>query len=162
MCKNALRWVFRLDADYSWDSGLPFDRDDAFADAADPGRVRLILRRGGTITVTSGYAWDGCTPKFCLLDLVFGTPDGVVSRRTGRPKAYYASLIHDALYQFLPDGLPLSRWQADKCFLALLRRDEFAWRFVYFTVVVLAGWATRPIYRRVRATRGRLVEPGAA
>ena len=107
LCKNSVRWRYCLDRHYSWPSGLRFDQDWAFADRA--GVVRLILRTDGTMTVTAGYAWDGCTPKCCVLDLSIGVPDGVVNADTGKPKTYYASLIHDALYQFLPDDLPLTR-----------------------------------------------------
>src|SRR5205809_5507681 len=31
-------------------------------------RSRLMLRRQGTITVTERYAWDGCSPKFCVFE----------------------------------------------------------------------------------------------
>src|SRR5712691_2897454 len=101
-CENSVRWLYWLEKNFSWDSGLSISQDYAFKDKT--GVVRLILERGGRITVTQGYAWDGCSPKFCFCDLLFGTPDGVVDTQTGRPKTYYASLVHDALYQFVPDG----------------------------------------------------------
>ena len=48
----------------------------------------------------NGYAWDGCTPKFEFLDFVIGTPDGRLDYLTEKPITYYASLVHDAIYQY--------------------------------------------------------------
>jgi len=73
---------------------------------------------------------------------------------TGRPKTYYASLVHDALYQFLPDDLPLSRAQADRCFLMLMTEHEFVLRRPYYAAVRALGWLTRPVTRRIRKTYG--------
>ena len=151
-CENSVRWLYRLERSHAWDSGLAIDHDCAFKDKE--GRVRLILERGGRITVTRGYAWNGCSPKFCFVDLIVGTPDGVVDARTGWPKTYYASLVHDALYQFAGDGLPLSRSQADGCFLRLLDATGFRLRWIYFVAVRLFGGFTRHITRWVRKTRG--------
>jgi hypothetical protein len=151
-CKNAARWVYRLARSHSWQSPFSFDREWAFQDKK--GRTRLVISAEGVITVTRGYSWDGCTPKFCVFDILVGTPDGVVYSRTGHPKAYFASLVHDALYQFLPDGLPLTRAQADECFLKLLTESEFAPRHLYYLAVRLFGWLTLPITRRVRGTSG--------
>ena len=50
-------------------------------------------------TQLTGYAWDGCSPKFQLGDLIFGTPDGVIGMNH-KPKTYIASMAHDILYQF--------------------------------------------------------------
>jgi hypothetical protein len=159
-CKNAVRWRYCLDHDYSWQSGFQFEHNWAFEDRT--GTVRLVLRTDGTITVTRGYAWDGCTPKFCLLDFSFGIPDGVVNASTGKPKTYYASLIHDALYQFLPDDLPLTRHQADHCFLRLMARNDFAPRYVYYGAVWVFGGLFRRGGRMIRKTRGRRVVHVAA
>lgn len=145
-------WIYRLPRSHSWQSPYRFERDWAFQDKK--GRTRLVISSGGVLTVTRGYAWDGCTPKFYLIDLVFGIPDGVVFLSTGRPKTYYASLFHDALYQFIPDGLPMSRAQADRCFLLLMTESEFALRHVYYGAVRSFGWLTLPITRRIRRTHG--------
>ena len=80
MCQNSVKWVFELEEDYSWESGFTFTDDFAFKDKT--GIVRLILFRNGKITVTKGYAWDGCSPKICIFDILIGTPDGVVDSRT--------------------------------------------------------------------------------
>jgi hypothetical protein len=150
--ENLAPWIYKLPRNHSWQSPYHFDRDWAFQDKK--GRTRLVIAAEGLITVTRGYSWDGCTPKFYLLDLVFGTPDGAVYLGTGRPKTYYASLVHDALYQFLPDGLPLSRAQADRCFLILMKESEFVLRHVYYLAVRSFGWLTLPITRRIRQTNG--------
>jgi hypothetical protein len=151
-CKQAARWLFRLEKSYSWQSPFRLDRDWAFQD--EKGHTRLVLTSDGTITVVRGYAWDGCTPKKCILDVNVGTPDGVVYLPTGRPKTYYASLVHDALYQFLPDGLPLTRAQADRCFFLLMTEHEFALRHVYYGAVRAFGGLTLPVTRRIRKTYG--------
>ena len=156
-CKDAAYWLFRLETNYSWQSPYVFDRDWAFQDKN--GHTRLLLTIDGVITVIKGYAWDGCTPKTCAFDLVLGTPDGVVFLGTGKPKTYYASLIHDALYQFLPEDPPLTRAQADRCFLSLMEEHKFALRHVYWIAVRLFGWISWRITRRIRATfDGRKVD----
>lgn len=151
-CKDAVRWVYKLEHSYWWQSPYRVGRDYAFRDKK--GRVRLVITAEGLIVVTRGYAWDGCTPKVCVLDLVLGTPDGVVSSRTGRPKTYHASLVHDALYQFLPDGLPLTRAQADRCFLLLMSETGFRLRYVYYLAVRALGWLVLDMTRRCRDTYG--------
>ena len=109
------------------------------------GPLRLLIERNGAITVTRGYTWNGCSPKVFVLDLLFGTPEGVVNARTGQRKTYYASMVHDALYQFLADGLPLTRVQADRCFLLLMRESSFLLAPLY--------WLVRARLRRDRALR---------
>lgn len=151
-CENDVSWLYRLYANHAWESGLTILHDVAFRDKK--GRVRLVLEKGGRIVVMRGYAWNGCSPKFCLCDILFGTPDGVVDVRTGRPKTYYASLVHDALCQFLPDGLPLSRGEVDRCFLALLRESGFRARWLYYAAIRLFGGLIIPLLRAVRQTSG--------
>jgi hypothetical protein len=72
-------------------------------------------------------------------DIVIGTPDGIPNEKTGKPKAYYASLLHDVLYQFLDVDLPLSRAQIDHVFLDVLTRDCFAPRWLYYAAVRCFG-----------------------
>lgn len=148
------RWVFRLEADYVRPLGRTFARDLDFHDKT--GVVRLRLRRDGTLVIPAGYAWDGCTPKVVVWDLVLGTPDGVVSTRTGRPKAWQGSLVHDALYQFLPCGLPLTRAEADRIFLEILREDNFAPRWVYYVAVRIFGGGFKWVQARLRRHGGRM------
>ncbi|MGE5234210.1 MAG: hypothetical protein ACM3OB_08860 [Acidobacteriota bacterium] len=160
-CSEHVSWLYRLESNYSWQSSLPIAEDVAFQDKN--GKVRLILEQGGRITVTRGYAWNGCSPKFCFFDLILGTPDGVVDPRTGHAKTWCASLVHDALYQFVPDGLPLRRAQCDRCFLELLRLDGFRLRGIYWAAVRIFGGLVRRGIRRARQTRGtKLVLESAA
>lgn len=149
--RKGFRWIFRvyklfvLGGDYEWKTRkLSLDKDYEFLDVNKDNKLRMTIAREGTVTVKAGYAWDGCTPKFSFLDLlVVGTPDGIHSDRTGKPKAYHASLVHDALYQFLPDlppGKPLyTRKQADEVFLEILEDAEFVPRKFYYAAVRLFG-----------------------
>lgn len=135
---RCVTWAFQLEESYGWDSGLTTEADRFFVDKT--GIVRLLIEKSGRITVMKGYAWNGCSPKVVFLDLLIGTPDGAVYAPTGRPKAYYASLVHDALYQFSEAGSPISRSQADRIFLRLLRESEFSLRWPYFLAVYWFGW----------------------
>ena len=159
MTQLALKWVFVLDSDYPWLSGRTFAEDCAFEDSS--GRRRLEIRKNGEIRVRAGYAWDGCTPKFSLWDICVGTPDGVPNAGTKKPKAYYASLLHDALYQFSIQGLPAPldrRKEVDRILLELLERDGFAPRWVYYGVVRTVGWLFFHVYtRRKRRYKGRKI-----
>jgi hypothetical protein len=140
-CRTAVRWLYRLDANFSWASGHPIDADRVFFDRE--GKLRLIIERDGRITVTRGYAWNGCSPKVCVFDLLLGTPEGAVHRDTGRPKTYHASLVHDALYQFLAADAQLTRRDADAMFRQLLREADFAPASIYWLAVRLFGWLVR-------------------
>jgi hypothetical protein len=151
-CTNSVRWVYRLEQSYSWNSGRGIPEDLVFRDKT--GAVRLVVERDGRITVTRGYSWDGCTPKFCIFDILIGIPDGVVHARTGRPKTYYSSLVHDALYQFLPDGLPFKRVDADRFFLRLMEETGFGPRWIYWIAVRLFGDLFRRAARPIRKSRG--------
>ncbi len=155
-CSPHVSWLYRLSTSFTWQSNLPIAEDLAFKDKT--GKVRLILEQGGRITVTRGYSWNGCSPLFCLFDLTIGTPDGIVDKTTGRPKVYFASLVHDALYQFLPDGLPLTRAQADGCFLALMNDTGFRLRHIYYLAVRTFGGLVRRVIRRSRESQGSKLE----
>ena len=164
MCKNSVRWLYRLEQSFSWQSGLPIGEDSVFFDSS--GKVRLIIEAAGRITVTRGYSWNGCSPKVCVLDLLIGTPDGVVNARTGRPKTYFASMVHDALYQFLRANSPVSRRQADRCFLQLMDDSEFSLRYVYWLAVRILGrfvWSGKNAVRHWQGTgmvTSALLKPG--
>lgn len=96
----------------------------------------LDISTSGTITVKAndnGYAWDGCTPKWSFLGLwIAGVPDGHVDYRTGKPYTYYASLVHDALYQYL-HSVPVTKKQIDLLFLKML--GDFRLRNLYYFCV---------------------------
>jgi hypothetical protein len=135
---KTVKWLYRSEVNYTWESGWAIAEDRYFLDK--DGVVRLIIERGGRITVTKGYCWNGCSPKGVVFDLLIGTPDGAVYEPTGRPKSYFASLVHDALYQFLGADSPVTRRQADDAFLKLLRDSEFRLRWVYWMAVRVGGW----------------------
>lgn len=149
MCKNHVKWVYRSDSNFSWESDFDIKEDRFFLD--EKGTLRLIIEKErGRITVTRGYAWNGCSPKGCFFDLIIGTPDGVVHIKTERPKTYYASMVHDALYQFLRVNSPVSRRQADECFLRLMAESEFSLRYIYWSAVRWFGWL---VWRATKAKR---------
>lgn len=153
MCKNSVRWLYKLEQNFTWDSKNSIPEDLVFRDKM--GKVRLIIEESGRFTIMEGYAWDGCSPKFCVWDILLGTPDGVVHAQTGRPKTYYASMVHDALYQFLPDGLPLKRRHADRFFFRLMEESEFAPRWIYWGAVSIFGGVIWRATRRKRKNRGK-------
>ena len=136
LCKNKVNWLFKLEKNYSWESGLRLENDYVYFDA-NKNKVRLIVEKNGRITITKGYCWNGCSPKVCIFDINVGTPDGVVHRKSGRPKTYFASLVHDALYQFRKVDAPYTRRQADACFLRLMKDSDFCLRNFYWAAVRL-------------------------
>lgn len=152
-----LKWIFILDTDYAINAKTylsdNFTVGRAFEDSS--GRRWLEVYPDGTVKVLAQYSWDGCTPKFALWDIAFGTPDGVPNHTTKRPKAYYASLIHDALYQFLGAQLPFSKANADQIFLDILTRDEFGPRKLYYTAVRIFGGMFRHFTHWKRSYNGR-------
>ena len=152
---ESVKWIYVLENDEIYHSRKNFDNDLAFEDSS--GVRRLEIRRDGEIRVLSSYAWDGCTPKFSVWDVLFGTPDGVPNARTNKPKTYYASLFHDALYQFIDAGLPISRKDIDLIFIDLMKRDNFGPRKLYFLAVRLFGGIFRLLARWKRSYSGRVV-----
>ena len=103
----------------------------------------LTIEQNGTITVRGsngeGYAWDGCSPKTIILDLIFGTPDGRLDLRTEKPITYFTSMIHDALYQF-KEEVGISRKETDILFYLTLKEAKFKWSFIYYLGVRIGGW----------------------
>jgi len=100
----------------------------------------LEISVDGLVTVkanTTGYAWDGCTPKVSLLNLaIVGVPDGHVDYRTMKPFTYRASMVHDALYQYL-DTIPIKKRDVDLLFLKMM--GDFKLRHVYHFFVKYFG-----------------------
>lgn len=100
------------------------------------------------IIVKKGYSWDGCTPKlFSILGLFWvGTPDGVPLgdgfRITGK-----ASLMHDALYQYLGEHT-MSRKQCDEVFKYQLGIDGFKLKWPYYAAVRTFGGLFNWYYRK--------------
>ena len=106
----------------------------------------------GTITVKGtsehGYSWDGCSPKWKIKDMYFGTPEAVLNSETLCSKTYYASLIHDIFYQFSKDVEHLvTRDEVDREFYDILRRDGFKPAKLYYWGVWALGliwWCRKP------------------
>lgn len=143
-CRNAVNWLYKLDKDYTYQSEYEWDNDMEFLDR--DGVLRMRLSRDGQITILKGYCWDGCTPKFCVMDILVGTPEGAVHGQTGKPKTWDASLVHDALCQFRKKGVPLSRSKIDGIMLDLLREREFSLAYVYYLSVFVFGFIGKPFY----------------
>lgn len=91
---------------------------------------------GNRLTVSEGFSWDGCSPKFRLFGKVWGTPDGRIV--DGKPITWEASLVHDILYKYL-ESLPFIRKEVDKIFYELLKRKKFKWAKVYYIAVRRLG-----------------------
>ena len=90
-------------------------------------------------TQLTGYAWDGCSPKFQLGDLIFGTPDGVIGMNH-KPKTYIASMAHDILYQFRNQLVgKVTRKQADAIFLEQMKKQHFLLANLYYRGVRMFG-----------------------
>ncbi len=102
------------------------------------------------------YAWDGCSPKIWIYWIVLvGTPDlwhkpeiittlgdnGLQKEETKIWQlAHHASLVHDALYQYL--GVqPIKKYEADLLFREMLidsgMNKVFAW--IYHRAVICRG-----------------------
>lgn len=154
-----VKWVYILDADFVFNIKpyLTEPLNDGCAFVDKKGVRRLEIRPNGDAVVLKGYAWDGCTPKFTLFDSIVGIPDGVPNHSTTKPKAYYASLLHDALYQFMDLDMPISRKGADEVFLALLKRDDFGPRRVYYAAVRYLGGIFHQFTRWKRNYAGKRV-----
>ena len=94
------------DVDTGWGLDKPFDSKWMYI--SEEGRA--------TVKANEGYAWDGCTPKKSFFNLfIYGTPDGHIDYRTMRPFTYHASLVHDAIYQYL-DTTPVNKKEVDRHF----------------------------------------------
>lgn len=103
------------------------------------GILRIKLNKGF-------YSWDGCSPKFKLFGKEFGTWDGKLwdkfFNRTnpilnGLPETYYASLVHDFIYQ---SKGTFTRKEADALFKELLEQQKFKYTTLYYFFVRMFGW----------------------
>ncbi len=129
-------YVYCIKDDYKYPSSIKGDKFE---------NEWLKLDEDGTIIVRgsnkNGYAWDGCSPKIKIKDVYFGTPEGVLNFETGRSKTYYASLIHDVLYQFSEQIKSfVKRKQADREFDIILKQHKFEFARLYYGVVRLLSW----------------------
>ncbi len=123
-------WIFKLEKNYSTKTKF---KNYNFSSEW------LTINKKGIITVKKKYAWNGCTPKFNFLDLAaIGTPDGIINIETMKPKTYYASLIHDVLYQYYGYH-GINRKNIDLLFLEIMRENKFMLALIYFCAVRVFG-----------------------
>lgn len=103
----------------------------------------LKVEPNGMITVKGsndrGYAWDGCSPKFNILQFTCGTPDGMLVYETCAPITYYASMFHDAIYQYKKE-IDITRKETDNLFKENLKKADFMWWWIYYFAVWAFGW----------------------
>jgi len=111
------------------------------------GQVYAKLMPSGKLTLLEGYTWNGCSPKFTIGSMVFGTPEGdlnlnIMSLYYGKPKTYFGSAVHDALYQFSDYNLfeKSDRKVVDLLFKQYLSIAGFKNARLYYRVVRLTGW----------------------
>ncbi len=133
-----VKWLYKLQEDFYYQSRYKFDSDYAYLD--EKGVTRMEIYQDGVIRILNDYCWDGCSPKFKMLDIPFGTPDGITDPNTLRPKTYYASLVHDALCQFFLLDVGLSKREVDKVFLDLMGKSKFKPRYLYYAFVRIFGY----------------------
>jgi len=113
----------------------------------------LIIVRG---TNKRGYSWDGCSPKWKLGGMYFGTPEAVLNNTTLQSRTYYSSLIHDLFYQYSSDVKDIvTRKEVDDTFYALLKRDGFEMAPYYHRAVRMFGWIWWGKSRFVKRLFGR-------
>ena len=105
------------------------------------------LEKDGLVVIKASseraYAWDGCTPKvvFGKKQFILGTPDGYQDSNMFLPVTGYASLVHDAFYQYL-HVIPVKKKVVDEIFKLELQRAGFWFWPVYYLAVRLFGGIT--------------------
>jgi len=138
-------------------TGIEYKNPDGWLEIDTTGRIYL------NTSCHDGYAWDGCTPKFVLLDLLIGTPDGQLDYGTEKPISYFASMTHDMLYQFKKE-VPLSRKDSDRLFYLILKDAGFFWRGLYYGIVrifggfLFPGWSTTKNHKPIEITECSWIE----
>ena len=88
--------------------------------------------KDGNLFISSGYAWNGCSPKVYLANFLLGTPDF--------HETIEASLIHDVLFQF--SSTKHFTHSFEKCnleFVASMRSYDFVLASLYYHAVEALG-----------------------
>lgn len=98
----------------------------------------LQIDQNGVLTLSQGYAWDGCSPAWKFAGKWWGTPTPEATRA--------ACLVHDALYQFL-DRNYWTRAEADAAFLALMQQSGFRLAPIYYGAVRIFGGLHHLLFR---------------
>jgi len=131
-------WKFVHNEDFTYTTNLLLNRSCDF--------IWLSISDNGTITVKGshpdGYGWDGCTPKMNLLHITWGIFDGKLKQfgeGNYKPYTYYASMIHDVLYQY-KRCVPVTRKEADLIFYTMMKESGFMWAHIYYIFVRVFGW----------------------
>ena len=136
---NKVKLKFTLDEDFVWNCGI--NLNNHFSYLCNNKEI-VSIDKSGNILVRKGYMWDGCSPKINLVFVEIGTWDGDINLNTGKPETYYASLIHDVLYQFRDESdFPFTRKQIDNFFYELLK--NFKYKKVYYWSVRIFGGFVR-------------------
>ena len=105
--------------------------DVSFHDASGHEWARIEF---DVLTIRSGYAWNGCSPKMGAGPLWLGTPDFHGTRK--------ASLVHDVLFQFSPTAhFRATFGQCNEQFRRHMLRHDFPLAEVYFAAVQKFGRA---------------------
>lgn len=132
-------------------TGIDYNHPEGWIRIDPTGKIYL------NASCKNGYAWDGCTPKFVLFDLIIGTPDGKLDYATEQPITYYASMLHDLLYQFKRE-IPLSRKDTDVLFYIILKQANFSLRHIYYFFVRLFGGFLFPGWNTKTSQKGIKIE----
>ncbi len=119
----------------------------------------LTMSPKGELHINKNYAWNGCSPKFEVFGMVFGTPEGALPKDQEKqsilknlenqgyhdldwrmPKTYYASLLHDSLYQISEKcSGQMRRDKVDTIFYQILRAYNFFPAPFYYQAVKYFG-----------------------
>jgi len=135
------RYVFKLEKNFEYTcKNIKSVVDLEFKDKK--GNLWLTITKSGQLKIKKDYSWDGCSIKINIFDLFWiGTPDGLIDTKTGKPITYYASMVHDSLYQFKHNlNNPFTRKEIDIIFLDILKEAKFKLRYIYYAIVRLVGW----------------------
>lgn len=99
----------------------------------DQDGTEWLSLQGHALSIRKGYEWDGSSPKLTRIGPVWlGTPDF--------KETLVASLVHDALYQFINvPCFPLNRKQCDEIFLHTMVNSGFKLACVYYRAVRMLG-----------------------
>lgn len=85
---------FKLPARYRFAVAQPFELDTGITLDSDVGNAFVRLGAAGRLFIAAGYAWDGASgPIAQTTDIIRG------------------SLVHDALYQLMREGLLGQQWR---------------------------------------------------
>ena len=96
-------------------------------------RNEWIEIEDGVMIIHAQYAWDGCTPAYCIYegdkafnDVWIGIWDGPVGE-DGKVVTWQATVVHDALCQFRKEIRGLTKDKTVKLFKSLLKSNGCPW-----------------------------------